>query len=96
MLFLGFISGKKLDFQGNEPKPQNIQFTNKYPEKHMATSILVPFPGNRILLPEMKPRNNIVYQIQYLTIFLFWTSRKISIKKSREPTACRSASPADM
>ena len=30
--------------------------------------ILAHFPGNRILLPEMKSRNNIVYYIQYLTI----------------------------
>ena len=56
--------------------------------------VLVNFPGLIILLPEMMPRNNVVYQIQNLTIF--WTSRKICILKSPKPTACRPASPANM
>ena len=47
-------------------------------------------------IPEMKPISNIAYQIQYLTIFFIWTSRKISIKKSRKSTTCRPASPANM
>ena len=49
----------KLWFSGPKSRSVNIFF-----------QVLAHFPGIRILLPEMKPRNNIVYQIQYLTMSL--------------------------